>query len=108
MKNTYENFEQNIYPTLGYGYIPDASKFHWDIFERGLVAEVPNPGWRGRKSRNTLRICEYRDFRFTETRLCGHGNAFTVTYIPTGEIILEDHIGLVTIEHFIWWWYNHK
>lgn len=106
MKNTYKNFETNVYKTLGYGYIPDT--LHDDIFEKGLVDTYPDPerpcGRQG--NRRPLRICVYRDFKFTETKNTRYGCLFTVEYIPTGEIIAKDLCCMYTIEHFIWWWYN--
>ena len=108
MKNTYKNFENNIYNKLPYGYVPGT--LHNEIFEQGVVDTYPDPEKpRGRQTkRRPLRICVYKDFKITETKNTHFGCHFTVTHIPTGEVILEDQMGLWVFEHFVWWYYNHK
>lgn len=108
MKNTYNNFHNNIYHTLDiYGNTDRAKLF--DTMFNNVVETYPDPVKpRGKqKSRRPLRVCAYRDFKVIETKNTCHGCWWTLVYKPTNEVVTTDAVAY-SISWFVWWWYNHK
>ena len=109
MKNTYNNFNTNIYPSLPASVVYN-NKSHNEVFNEffnNVVETYPDPTpVRGRqKARRPLRVCVYKDFKATETKNAAHTTLWTVEYIPTGEVVTTEAVP-GTIGWFVWWWYN--
>lgn len=109
MENTYKNFQNNHTSTFNV-YSNPAHKAMWEEM-CNPVDTYPDPRpvnpRSKQKTRRPLRICQYKDFRITETKNTHHGCWWTLEYIPTGEVVATNQI-LYHIALFLDWWYNQK
>lgn len=71
-----------------------------DVFKAFTVTD--SKPFRGKTTLNTF---EYRDFRFVETYKSRAGVVGVATYIPTGEVIVEN-TSLWSVAQFVYWYYN--